>query len=239
MGALTLKTFPFEIRGWDIEVSSKDYDALNDYPYQNKYCFIYFDNDKNDFFNFVQIIKNNWFNHKKIMDYYLIFQYKVCDTNTSIFTIFYSKLFLSCLLLSIIFNFPLFIIIYISSMFYALVTVILGKLFPEFIGVPLTAFYKKYSTQEVFNQYCGNPLSSIVGGVVKIANTGSGKIVFCTLGAIGVQEGLHKACVGQYPKYRFEEWANNGKHPSGKSFEFKDNGPSWADNISKWGNNNK
>jgi len=120
-------------------------------------------------------------------------------------------------------------------MAFCVVTVTLGKLFPKVIGIPLTRFYKRYATPKVFKEYCGNPFNAIVGGAVKVFGTGTGRVVIATAGAILIQDAVHKAGVGQYPKYVFEKWANGGSHPSGKPFVFKENGPSWGDNISKWG----
>jgi hypothetical protein len=125
--------------------------------------------------------------------------------------------------------------IYIFLMAFCVVTVALGKVFPEVIGIPLTNFYKRYATQKVFKDYCGNPFSAIKGGAAKVLSTGTGKIGLASVGAILGQDAVHKAGIDQYPKYQFEKWANGGSHPTGEPFVFKDNGPSWADNISKWG----
>lgn len=100
-------------------------------------------------------------------------------------------------------------------MAFSVVTVALGKLFPEVIGIPLTHFYKRYATQ-------------------KVLSTGTGKMALVSVGALLGQDAVHKAGIDQYPKYQFEKWANEGSHPIGKPFVFKNNGPSWADNISKW-----
>jgi hypothetical protein len=128
--------------------------------------------------------------------------------------------------------------IYIVPLIFATVTVTLGKLFPKYIGIPLTSFYRDNSSPDIFKKYCGNPFSSIAGAAAKVAGSGAGRVVIAAGGAVAAQDMLHKSGVGQYPKWKFEEYVNNGKHPSKQPFTFKDNGPSWADNISKGGTKN-
>ena len=121
-------------------------------------------------------------------------------------------------------------------MVFCVVSVIFGKLFPNVVGTPLTRVYKKYASHDIFITYCGNnPYNRIVGGLGAIGSTGGGRILLAAGGLLFGQDIIHKSGIGQYPKYQFEKFANNGNHPSGKPFTFKDNGPSWADNLSRYG----
>ena len=113
---------------------------------------------------------------KKLLDKFLIFQYHLCDTKSR--ELLPNKpLFLAIFTIAIVFDFWLLIVIYICIMVYAVLTVSLGKLFPKTIGVPLTTFYKKYSSTDVFYKYCGNPFSAIAGGAAKVAASGGGRII--------------------------------------------------------------
>ena len=171
----------------------------------------------------------------KLMDQFLIFQFSVCNSRTKqllpnhYFFFLVTSIALDCWWL---------FTVYIFLMAFCVVTVALGKLFPNTIGIPLTSFYKQYATQKVFKEYCGNPFSAITGGAAKVSGTGSGRIALASVSVVLGQDAVHKAGIGQYPKYQFEKWANGGNHPSGEPFTFKENGPSWADNISKWGKPN-
>ena len=169
-----------------------------------------------------------------VIDQYLIFQYNICDTRSKIL-LPNKKIYFTFLITSTAFDIWWFMGIYICMMAFAVITVTLGKLFPETIGVPLTGFYKKYASSKIFEKYCGNPFGSIGGGAAKVLSSGGGRVAIALGGTVLGQDVAHKAGVGQYPKYVFETWADNGTHPSKEPFTFKPNGPSWADNISKWG----
>jgi len=168
---------------------------------------------------------------KRIFDFYLKFQYDVCDVKSRSF-LPNRGFYVTCLLLSFLFDTYVFVGVYLFLMIFCMVTVIFGKLFPKFIGIPLAGFFKKYSSPEVFKNYCGNPLGAITGGVVKIAGTSGGRVAIAAAGILITQDAVHKSGIGQYSKYQIEKWSNDGSHPSNKPFTFKNNGPSWADNVS-------
>jgi hypothetical protein len=182
--------------------------------------------------SFSNYLDNNRFKFtNKLIDQFLIFQFNVCNSNTKqlLPTNYYFFLLIS---IALDLWWPL--AVYIFLMAFCVVTVSLGKLFSEVIGIPLTHFYKRYTTQKIFKDYCGNTFSAICGGSVEVLSTGTGKIALALVGALLGQDAVHKSGIGQYPKYLFEKWANGGSHPTGKPFMFKDNGPSWGDTISKW-----
>jgi heme/copper-type cytochrome/quinol oxidase subunit 2 len=169
---------------------------------------------------------------KKLIDQYLIFQYHICDTKSKVI-LPNKKVYFIFFVIATTFDIWWVMVIYICMMVFAVITVALGKLFPEAIGIPLTSFYKKHASTDIFEKYCGNPFSSIAGSFGKIVSSGGGRIAAATGMAILGQDALHKAGVGQYPKYQLEKWLNGGIHPSNEPFTFKDNGPSWGDNLSK------
>ena len=168
----------------------------------------------------------------KLIDQFLIFQFNVCSSSAKQLL---PNNYYYCLIISIGLDIWWPLAVYIFLMIYCVITVTLGKLFPKVIGIPFTNFYKEYATPKIFNNYCGNPYEAIVGTAAKTWKTGGGKIVLATASTFIGQDAAHKAGVGQYPKYMFEKWANGGSHPTNKPFMFQDNGPSWADNASRWG----
>ena len=184
----------------------------------------------NSFSNYLEINRHKFTN--KLLDQFLIFQFNVCNSDTKQLLPNHYFLF-SLASITLELWWPL--ATYIFLMAFCVATVTLGKLFPKVIGTPLTRFYKRYATPKVFKEYCGNPFSAIAGSAAKVFGIGTGRVAIAMAGAILTQDAAHKAGVGQYPKYKFEKWANGGSHPSGKPFVFKENGPSWADNISKCG----
>ena len=174
---------------------------------------------------------------KMLMDRFLIFQFNICNSDSQ--ELLPNKsIYFPLLLIAAVFDSWLFIGVYVCLMVFTIMSVALGKLFPKVIGVPLTSFYKKHASPNIFKKYCGNPFSAIAGSAGKILTTGGGRIAVAMGVTVLGQDAVHKAGIGQYPKYQFEKWANGGVHPSNQPFVFKDTGPSWADNISKWGKPN-
>jgi Cytochrome C and Quinol oxidase polypeptide I len=173
-------------------------------------------------------------NVKYLLDRYLIFQHGACS-GTNVLSLPERNLYILLFLIAFITDQWWVLGIYIVPLIFATVTVALGKLFPKYIGVPLTNFYRKNSSPDIFKKYCGNPFSAMTASAAKVAGSGAGRAAVAAAGAVIGQDALHKAGISQYPKYRLEQWANGGVHPSNEPFTFKDKGPSWGDNISKGG----
>ena len=99
---------------------------------------------------------------QKVVNFYLIFQYNVCNVKSK--EVLSDKTFFFVLFsIGILFDSWLFLGVYVFIMAFAVFTVILGKLFLNAVGVFLTQFYKKHSSAEIFETYCGNPFSAITG----------------------------------------------------------------------------
>ena len=170
-------------------------------------------------------------NFSFLIDQFLIFQFSVCDSNTKQML---PKSYFYFLAISMSLNLWQLLAVWILLMTFSVTTVSLGKVFPKVIGIPLTQFYKRHATPKVFDDYCGNPYSAIAGGAGKVLATGSSRAALAIIGGVFAQDAVHKAGIGQYPKYQFEKWSNGGTHPTGQPFLFKENGPSWGDSISRW-----
>jgi hypothetical protein len=160
------------------------------------------------------------------MNHYLRFQFETCSGTSQVF--FSSRnVFLASLMVAFLFDFYWFSIAYIALIVFSIVAVVSEK------GLPLTHFFKRYSTPDIFIKYCGNPLSALVGGAAKIGSKGTGKVALALGGIVVGQDAFQKSKMGQRPQYAVEKVLNNGVHPSNEPFTFKPNGPSWADNVSK------
>jgi hypothetical protein len=120
---------------------------------------------------------------------------------------------------------------YIFLMVFSFISVILGKLFPNSIGIPLTGFYKRYSTPEIFEKYCGNLFSAVAGGLAEIAQTSGGKVAVAIGGVLIAQDAFCKSGATQVAQYKMEQVMNGGTHPSNQPFLFKPTEPSWADQL--------
>ena len=164
-----------------------------------------------------------------MMNKFLIFQNNLCQEET-----FLSNKTLYVICLTVATDYWHFIGIYVSLIIFITISVFLGKLFPKHIGIFLTNFYKKHSTSDIFEKYCGNLYSSISSTAAQIVSNGGSKAVLVIVSAILGQDAIHKTGLGEYFKYVFEKTVNGGVHPSKESFLFKSKEDSWGDKISKY-----
>jgi hypothetical protein len=162
-----------------------------------------------------------------LVDLFLKYQFSICVD--SVIPLSHA---LPLVLLTCIFDSLYYISIYWVSIIYILTTVYLAETFPNSFGARYIAFLKRHSSIEIFNKYCGNPWSALKTAIqnpefIKIAaKNGVGKGIKATGLGLAGEHLIHKSKVGQVYEYQVEKSLNNGKHPSGKPFFFKPNGPS-------------
>ena len=137
-------------------------------------------------------------------------------------------------LLTCIFGSLYYIAIYWISI---LSTLYIAEKFPNSFDSKYLSFLKRHSSTEAFEKYCGNLWRAFKAAIknpefIKVAaQNGAGKAITSTWAVIATEHTFHKAKISQIYEYKMDQYTNNGKHSSGKPFNFKPNEPSIVEKL--------